>query len=74
MKIKLSVFILLFPVLVNASSFYVSPTGINNNSGTSSNPFETIQYAIDTASAGDYIKLKTGLYNESLVIDKPLII
>jgi hypothetical protein len=72
MKIKSTGLILLFPVLVNAGSFYVSPIGSNNNSGTSSNPFETIQYAIDFASDGDYIKLKTGIYNESLVIDKPL--
>jgi pectin methylesterase-like acyl-CoA thioesterase len=70
MKIKLSVFIVLFPIAVNAGSFYVSPTGDDSNSGTSSNPFKSIQYAIDIASNGDYIKLKSGIYNESIRIDK----
>ncbi len=36
--------------------------------------FPTIQQAIDTAGAGDTVYVKAGIYNEQLVINKPLIL
>ncbi len=34
--------------------------------------YHTIQEAIDNASAGDTVKITPGVYNESIIIDKPI--
>ena len=64
---------LALPSISNAaSSYYVSTLGSDSASGTKTNPFRTIQHAINSASNGDYIKLNPGLYHESIIIDKAI--
>ncbi|MBS3801874.1 MAG: right-handed parallel beta-helix repeat-containing protein [Candidatus Thermoplasmatota archaeon] len=51
---------------------------ISNNSGpwegTEQHPFSKIQTAIDTAESGDTIMVLSGIYKESITIDKDLIL
>jgi Right handed beta helix region len=46
------------------STYYVSPGGNDNNSGTISSPWRTIQHAADTVKAGDTVYARAGVYNE----------
>ncbi len=61
----INIFIFLIATLtVSAQNYYVSPTGDNSNSGTSiSEPFLTIQEAIDNAVAGSSIYVMAGIYS-----------
>jgi hypothetical protein len=45
------------------STYYVSTSGSDANSGTSSSPFNTIPYAITQSSNGDTIIVISGTYN-----------
>ena len=49
---------------VSAREIHVSKTGDDSNSGTSSEPFLTIQKAADIANAGDVITVHEGIYRE----------
>ncbi|MBN2763586.1 MAG: DUF1565 domain-containing protein, partial [Bacteroidales bacterium] len=51
---------------LNAGVICVSNTGDNDNTGTPGSPFLTIQKALDSASAGDTIKIAAGIYTEYL--------
>jgi parallel beta-helix repeat protein len=44
--------------------YYVSLTGDDNNPGTESKPWRTIQKAANTLVAGDTVYIKTGVYTE----------
>ena len=55
-------------VFTFASTYYVSPTGNNSNSGTLTNPFQTISYAYTKAVAGDIIYLRAGTYRETVAL------
>lgn len=62
---------LIFIVLINnvwSATYFVSNTGNNMASGSSSAPFLTIQFAIDLVSAGDTIVVKNGIYMEMIRI------
>jgi len=50
------------------STFYVSPSGSDSNSGTQSSPWQTIQHAADSVHAGDTVYVLAGTYNESVTI------
>jgi len=77
-KLKINLIIIFSIILLavphsvsNAVStiYYVSPSGSNSNPGTStSQPWQTIQYAVDHVSAGDVIYVRAGTYNESVGI------
>jgi len=57
--------------------YYVSVTGNDTiGTGTTDNPWRTIQYAVDntTVSAGDTIIVRDGTYNENVNVDKRLTI
>lgn len=63
------------------NTYYVSPTGSDDASGTSEQPFGTIAHAVSLSGAGDVIYLKPGTYQEHLSIvgrngeqDKPITI
>jgi len=50
-----------------ATTYYVDknhPSAKNSNPGTESQPWRTIQKAADTATAGDTVYVKKGVYNE----------
>lgn len=51
-------------------SLYVSTTGNNNNPGTSSRPFATVQKAADVANPGDKILIYSGTYNGVVNINR----
>lgn len=47
-----------------AATLYVSPLGSDTAAGTNSDPFETIQRAMNAAVAGDTVLVAEGTYNE----------
>ena len=54
---------------LNATTYYVSPDGSNNNSGLSlEDAWKTIKYSIDVIAAGDTLLLADGVYRENSVI------
>ncbi len=52
------------------TNYYVSKSGSNSNSGSSSAPWLAIQYALSKVSAGDTINISQGIYNEQVTISK----
>ncbi|MBL8158848.1 DUF1565 domain-containing protein [Candidatus Saccharibacteria bacterium] len=51
-----------------STALYVSPTGLDTNSGTSAaEPFKTVQRALDVATPGTTINLAEGNYTELLI-------
>ncbi|MBL7828125.1 MAG: DUF1565 domain-containing protein, partial [Saprospiraceae bacterium] len=70
---KLFVFILLASChfTLDATNWFVSPNGNDNNPGTQNAPFKTIPAAIDAAAPGDIINLRNGNYaSEEIRIPK----
>ncbi len=57
------IIIIITPGIAHASSYYVSPSGNDSNSGTQSNPWRTIQKAANTVSAGDSVTVMAGDYS-----------
>lgn len=55
-------FVALFPNSVSAATYYLSPSGNDSNNGSSTSPWKTINKANQTASSGDTIILKNGIY------------
>lgn len=45
------------------STYYVSPTGSDSSSGSSSQPFKTIQHAADVVNPGDTVIVANGTYS-----------
>ncbi len=65
--IILAIFTSMFrEVEASQNSFYVAPTGSNNNPGTISQPWKTIEYAANTSQVkpGDTVFIRGGVYNE----------
>ena len=57
------------PPVSTGSQFYVSPTGNDANSGTSSSaPWRTIQKAMNSATAGSVVNIMAGTYHERLTL------
>lgn len=50
------------------SSFFVSKTGDDSNSGTQRTPWRTIQHAADTVRAGGTVNVRGGIYEERVRI------
>ncbi|MEO1376414.1 MAG: right-handed parallel beta-helix repeat-containing protein [Cyanobacteria bacterium J06635_10] len=56
-----------------SKTYYVSPSGSDDNLGTKENPWKTIDHAVskDSAvSAGDTVLVKPGVYTELITLDK----
>jgi len=49
-----------------STTYFVSPSGDDNNDGTEDNPFRTIQEAVDTAQSSGIIYIKSGTYKERI--------
>ena len=64
--------------IVSATTYYVSTTGSDTNTGTEALPWKTIQKAANTMVAGDTVKIQPGTYSESVwpknsgTADKPI--
>jgi hypothetical protein len=56
--------------IVYATTYYVSPTGINTNPGTFTEPFRTITFGVSRIVAGDTLYVCAGVYNESVTVSK----
>jgi parallel beta-helix repeat protein len=56
------------PTQAHAASYYVAPNGNDSNSGTSKQPFRSIQKAVDTARSGDTVTVNPGVYNEQITL------
>ena len=50
---------------VSATTYYVSPFGSDNQNGSSSNPFATIQKAANVVNPGDTVIVKDGTYTDT---------
>ena len=61
---------LALPAVVHASAtIWVSPRGADTNNGSSAAPLRTLAAAVASASSGDRIVLRGGIYHESVRID-----
>jgi hypothetical protein len=56
------------PLLCNAATYYISPTGNNANPGTQTTPWATIQYSVNQLKAGDMLYVMGGTYPETVTI------
>ncbi len=56
------------PVIAAGNTYYVSTSGNDNNPGTKSQPFRTIQKGANTVQAGDTVFVREGTYNEVVTI------
>jgi len=54
------------PALATGSTYYVSPSGSDNNPGTFSLPWKTIQKAASTVIQGDTVNIRGGIYHEKV--------
>ncbi len=56
----------MFSACSEAAFYYVSPSGSDNSSGTISNPWQTIQFALDRIQSGDTVYARVGTYQENV--------
>jgi hypothetical protein len=58
--------LVLWPLGIQAQAvpitYYVSPAGSDGNAGTESQPFRTIQHAVDVVNPGDTVIVEDGVY------------
>jgi hypothetical protein len=54
-------------VTAHAETYYVATTGSNSNPGTSSQPWQTVAYAVSKMVAGDTTYVRGGVYKERLI-------
>jgi len=64
LKFKLLVLLVLTSFVLQAKEYHVSVNGSDQNDGSSSRPFKTINFAAQLAVAGDVITVHTGTYRE----------
>lgn len=57
------------PPASGSNQFYVSPTGNDSASGSSSAPFRTLAHALSTLRAGDVLVVRGGDYDEQINVD-----
>ena len=59
------------PVMANGTTYYVATTGSDETgNGSETNPWATIQHAVDECVGGDTINVGAGIYREHISIDK----
>jgi hypothetical protein len=63
MRILIAVALLLIARLSFANTYYVAVDGSDNNAGTISKPFATIQRAQDAVASGDTVYIRGGVYH-----------
>jgi parallel beta-helix repeat protein len=68
MRLIASFLLILTAAAANAADYYVSPSGSNANSGSSTSPWQTITYGFGRLNAGDTLWVRSGTYNETLTI------
>jgi len=53
----------------DSNAYYVAPDGNDNNPGTESQPWKTIQKACNTLTPGSTVYVKAGQYNEKITVN-----
>lgn len=66
LKFKLLAFVLTIAIASSAKEYSVSVNGNDQNEGSASKPFRTINYAAQIAVAGDRITVQAGTYRERI--------
>src|SRR4030042_2274408 len=66
MKISKFPFIMLVPILLSATTYYVAPWGNDDSSGAFAAPWRNINKAAQTMIAGDSVLIRAGTYRESV--------
>jgi hypothetical protein len=61
---RLALVLLVLAVPAAATEYYVATSGDNDNPGTQSQPWRTIQKAASTLQAGDTVHIRAGIYRE----------
>ncbi len=56
----------------DTADYYVAKSGSDENSGTYSQPFLTINKAVETMQGGEVVFVRSGIYNETLVMDRDI--
>ena len=51
-------------------NYFVAPTGLDTNNGSSTAPWKTINKAAQTAIAGDVVTIRDGVYTGSVIVNK----
>lgn len=59
-------FLLLFSIYSSATSYYVSTSGSDTNTGSISAPYATVQYGFNQLTPGDSLLLRGGTYFEKI--------
>jgi len=78
-KLHLLVIILISAFSANARTYYVAKNGNDNQSGSEASPWETINKAGYSLTAGDTVLIKQGIYKERVKVvvsgtaDKPIV-
>ena len=66
-----SVFTRFTPIQADTNQYlYVSTSGSDSNPGTESQPWRTIQHAVDSVDPGETIFIMGGTYNESIKVQR----
>jgi len=65
---RLIILLMSMAVAVSAETYYVATNGNDENPGSETKPFRTVQKAADTARAGDVILVHGGIYREAVVL------
>ncbi len=68
-KIITSIILCALPLILNAKTIYVSPSGNDSNSGTITAPIATLPHAQELVSAGDTVYFRGGTYSISSYTD-----
>lgn len=58
------IYILVLPVSIYANTYFVAPDGADSNDGSKTNPWETIEHAVNQLKPGDVLNLREGIYYE----------
>jgi Pel9A-like, right handed beta helix region len=67
-RLALPAFLAILSTMVataGATTYYVSPAGNDNNSGSSAAPFQTLQKAANIVNPGDTVIVKNGTYTDT---------
>ena len=64
LKLRLLILIVLTSFVISAKEYHVSVNGSDQNDGSDSKPFKTINFAAQLAVPGDVITVHTGTYRE----------
>jgi hypothetical protein len=67
MRLLFILLVLLSPI-ANAATYYVSPAGVDTNTGTITAPFKTINKGVAKVVAGDTLLVRGGTYYETVSV------